>query len=200
MNATVANTSNNSNTIGLVSSYTTTNGQTHELADVWFASTAGNKDVRAISGNSNSSDLVGTASITASTDSSSGTSISSTGSVSGAADLASSINQLTDALNQYSSSGQVGLNSGVGSSPSSIANTTPLTTASTSALLASALSQYNSNGQLLSNGSTASPAGVLMGSNLNNSITGGQNSGLIPANTDSAVQTLPTLAGSNKPV
>ena len=37
LNAKIANVTNNANTIGLVSSYTTTNGQTHELADVWFA-------------------------------------------------------------------------------------------------------------------------------------------------------------------
>jgi hypothetical protein len=37
----VANQASNGNTVGLVSSYTTTDGQTHELADVWLASTAG---------------------------------------------------------------------------------------------------------------------------------------------------------------
>ena len=40
LNATVANQSNNGNTIGLVSSYTTTKGQTYEMADVWLSSTA----------------------------------------------------------------------------------------------------------------------------------------------------------------
>ena len=36
---TVINKSDNGNTIGLLSSYTTTDGKTHEMADVWLAST-----------------------------------------------------------------------------------------------------------------------------------------------------------------
>ena len=40
LNATKANEDSQGNTIGLISSYTTTDGQTHELADVWLASTA----------------------------------------------------------------------------------------------------------------------------------------------------------------
>jgi hypothetical protein len=40
LNATFVNQANNGNTIGLVSSYTTTNGKTYEMADVWLSSTA----------------------------------------------------------------------------------------------------------------------------------------------------------------
>ena len=39
LKATVSNQTNNGNTIGLISSYTTTSGQTYELADVWLSST-----------------------------------------------------------------------------------------------------------------------------------------------------------------
>ena len=41
LNASVANISNNGNTVGLISSYTTTDGKKHEMADVWLASTSG---------------------------------------------------------------------------------------------------------------------------------------------------------------
>ena len=41
LSATVANTNSNGNTVGLISSYTTTDGSTHEMADVWLASTSG---------------------------------------------------------------------------------------------------------------------------------------------------------------
>ena len=41
LNATTANQNSNGNVIGLVSSYTTTDGQTHELADVWLADAIG---------------------------------------------------------------------------------------------------------------------------------------------------------------
>ena len=39
LNSRVSGAANNENVIGLVSSFTTTNGQTHEIADVWLAST-----------------------------------------------------------------------------------------------------------------------------------------------------------------
>ena len=113
LSATVADQSNNGNTVGLISSYTTTDGKTHELADVWFAST----------------DPTG-----------------------------STVNQLTQALSQYASTGaspssaSSGLTTGAVASTSS--TTSPTGSASSSgtstAVLASALSQYNSNGQLLS--------------------------------------------------
>jgi hypothetical protein len=41
LNAQVSGQNSNGNTIGLVSSYSTTDGKTHELADVWLTSTAG---------------------------------------------------------------------------------------------------------------------------------------------------------------
>jgi hypothetical protein len=41
LNASITNQSNNGNTIGMVSSYTTTSGQTYEMADVWLTSAAG---------------------------------------------------------------------------------------------------------------------------------------------------------------
>ena len=156
LNAKVADITNNANTIGLISSYTTKDGQTHELADVWLASTAGTGD---------------------------------------------SINLLTNALNQYSSSGSVavGLNSGVinqesssvgGSSNNNInitasnanypnatlTNTTNIATTNSAALLANALSQYNANGQLISNTANTPSAGVLTGANISaNQLLGSAN-------------------------
>jgi hypothetical protein len=40
LNATLSNQSSNGNTIGLISSYTTTSGKTYEMADVWLSSAA----------------------------------------------------------------------------------------------------------------------------------------------------------------
>ena len=140
----------------MISSYTTKDGQTHELADVWLASTAGTGD---------------------------------------------SIKLLTNALNQYSSSGSVavGLNSGVinqesssvgGSSNNNInitasnanypnatlTNTTNIATTNSAALLANALSQYNANGQLISNTANTPSAGVLTGANISaNQLLGSAN-------------------------
>jgi len=41
LNATAVNQANNGNTVGLISSYTTTDGKTHQMADVWLTSAAG---------------------------------------------------------------------------------------------------------------------------------------------------------------
>ena len=104
LTAQAAGQSNNGNIVGLVSSYTTTNGKTHELADVWFASTGGS---------------------------------------------GSSVNQLTQALSQYTTTASSAPVGSAGSSLTSSSTTANPNTAST-AVLASALSQYNANGQLLS--------------------------------------------------
>ena len=143
LNAKIANITNNANTIGLVSSYTTTNGQTHELADVWFASTANTGD---------------------------------------------SINQLTDALNQYKTNGSTAsaLNSGLPSqslTPSS--NSENLVTANSSALLANVLSQYNANGQLIASANNSLNAGAMLGTNLStNQLLGSTSNG---ANSNTAI-------------
>ena len=117
LNASVSGTQNNGNVIGLVSSYTTSNGQSHEIADVWLAST------------------------------------DSTG---------STISQLANLLNQYSSTGSVAnLNGGGVTDIQSTENTmaaNPLapqqisesagTQMSSTNLMASALAQYNLNAQI----------------------------------------------------
>jgi len=107
LNAKAIDQASNGNTIGLISSFTTTDGKTHELADVWFASTSGS---------------------------------------------GSTVNQLSQALSQYTSTGSVssvtspvlpgGTNSGQAVAPAASGPST--------AVLATALSQYNANGQLVS--------------------------------------------------
>ena len=47
LNATVASVANNGNTIGLLSSFTTTDGTTHQMADVWLASANGTQSTTA---------------------------------------------------------------------------------------------------------------------------------------------------------
>ena len=167
LNAQAANLTNNGNTIGLVSSYTTKDGQTHELADVWLASTD-----------------------------------AQTG----------SINQLTDALNQYKATGLTGVSSTSGANGVNLtsgsanpdqanpvnqtltaaSNLENLVTTNSSALLVNALSQYNANGQLISNTintNTPSPLNsVALGSSLaQNQLMGANGAEL---NTSSTIPTV----------
>ena len=117
LNASVSGTENNGNVIGLVSSFTTSNGQSHEIADVWLAST------------------------------------DSTG---------STVNQLANLLNQYSSTGSTANLTGQGvtdsqpnentkksnalvSQQNSASNHTQMSSAN---LMASALAQYNQSAQI----------------------------------------------------
>ena len=112
LSATVANQSNNGNLVGLVSSYTTTDGKIHELADVWFASTAGtgssvNQLTQALSQyNSNGVSSNATMNPGLPTDSTSSTVLGLTG---------TSTAVLVSALSQYNSNGQM------------LANTAPVT-------------------------------------------------------------------------
>jgi len=111
LSATVANQSNNGNLVGLVSSYTTTDGKTHELADVWFASTAGTgSSVSQLSQALSQYNANGTSSNAANpgllTNSPASTVSSST---------AASTSVLASALSQYNSNGQL------------LANTAPVT-------------------------------------------------------------------------
>ena len=126
LSASVANQASNGNTVGLVSSYTTTDGQTHELADVWLASTAGTGST--ISQLTNAlSQYAATGSVT----SGGGAALSGNP---GAANTNGVTQPDTQSATQASSA----------------------LTSSTTSVLASALSQYNANGQLItsSNNST----------------------------------------------
>jgi hypothetical protein len=115
LNATVANQSNNGNTIGLISSFTTTDGKTHEMADVWLSSTAATTN--AASAINQLSSALSQYTATGSLDS------SGAGALDGASSIAapqtstpsSTTAVLASALSQYNANGQL------------IANTTPTT-------------------------------------------------------------------------
>ena len=118
LNAKVSDQVNNGNVIGLVSSYTTKNGQTHELADVWLSSTDPN---------------------------------------------GSTINQLTNALNQYAGQNLTGNTT---SNSSNLNNTSgnDSTKADKTLLLSLALNQYGDNKN------SAAPAVPVLGMNQNSNI------------------------------
>ena len=115
LSASAVDQSSNGNTIGLISSYTTTDGKTHELADVWLASSSGT--------GSTVSQLTQALSQYASTSISSGASssglstspASAATSASASSPSSASSNVLAGALSQYNANGQL------------IANVTPAT-------------------------------------------------------------------------
>ena len=109
LSATVADQSNNGNTIGLVSSYTTTDGKTHELADVWLASSSGTGSTvaqltQALSQYAASGAGAQTSSLNsvASTSASSGAGVASATSATSASTAV-----LANALSQYDANGQL---------------------------------------------------------------------------------------------
>jgi hypothetical protein len=111
LNATAVDQSNNGNTIGLISSFTTTDGKTHEMADVWLTSAAAPSPANSI--NQLTSALSQYASTGASTNPSGATALGVTGAgASGGAGTssavgASSASVLASALSQYNANGQL---------------------------------------------------------------------------------------------
>jgi len=111
LSAKVSGQGNNGNTIGLVSSYTTTNGQTHELADVWLSSTAGSSSaVSQLSSALSHYTATGTVSATGAGTGAGALSNhpASKAALSGAGGATTSnANVLASALSQYNSNGQL---------------------------------------------------------------------------------------------
>jgi hypothetical protein len=112
LSATVAGQSNNGNTIGLVSSYTTTDGKTHELADVWLASSSGTgSTVAQLTQALSQYAASGSAAQTSGLNSVASASTSSVAGVAGVASASSatsaSTSVLANALSQYDANGQL---------------------------------------------------------------------------------------------
>jgi hypothetical protein len=106
LNAQVSGQNSNGNTIGLVSSYSTTDGKTHELADVWLTSTAGTGT--AVSQLSSALSKYTATGLTSVTSSGAGALSASTAAQSSAqSGGASTTTVLASALSQYNANGQL---------------------------------------------------------------------------------------------
>jgi hypothetical protein len=103
LNAQVSGQNNNGNTIGLVSSYTTTDGKTHELADVWLTSTAGTGSTV-----SQLSSALSQYTASAASGVSSGSQLTQNGAGgAGGSSAASTTATMANALSQYNANGQL---------------------------------------------------------------------------------------------
>ena len=106
LNAQVSGQNSNGNTIGLVSSYSTTDGKTHELADVWLTSTAGTGT--AVSQLSSALSKYTATGLTSVTSSGAGAlSASAAAQSSAQSGGASTTTVLASALSQYNANGQL---------------------------------------------------------------------------------------------
>jgi len=106
LNAQVSGQNSNGNTIGLVSSYSTTDGKTHELADVWLTSTAGSGT--AVSQLSSALSKYTATGLTSVTSSGAGAlSASAAAQSSAQSGGASTTTVLASALSQYNANGQL---------------------------------------------------------------------------------------------
>jgi len=129
LNAQVSGQNSNGNTIGLVSSYSTTDGKTHELADVWLTSTAGSGT--AVSQLSSALSKYTATGLTSVTSSGAGAlSASAAAQSSAQSGGASTTTVLASALSQYNANGQL-----VSSSTAAALSSVPVSTNSTTSQL-----------------------------------------------------------------
>jgi len=129
LNAQVSGQNSNGNTIGLVSSYSTTDGKTHELADVWLTSTAGTGT--AVSQLSSALSKYTATGLTSVTSSGAGSlSASAAAQSSAQSGGASTTTVLASALSQYNANGQL-----VSSSTAAALSSVPVSTNSTTSQL-----------------------------------------------------------------
>jgi hypothetical protein len=127
LSAKVSGQGNNGNTIGLVSSYTTTNGQTHELADVWLSSTAGSSSaVSQLSSALSHYTATGAVNAAGTGTAPLGTHATSKAALPGAgsAGSTSNANVLASALSQYNANGQLVSSAPLSQSVTAVANST----------------------------------------------------------------------------